>query len=48
MGVLENCFNVTFVFSPLAPTVAHRKNVDASINDGYGGIVVLIFEQDEL
>ena len=33
MGILENCCNATVVFAPLAPPLAHLKNVDASDDD---------------
>ena len=37
MGVLASFRNATFVFAPLAPPLAHRKNVGSSDNDGCNG-----------
>ena len=43
-GVLVNSCNETFLFAPPEPTLAHRKDVGASDDDGCSGIVVLMFE----
>ena len=47
MGVSEIFCNATLVFAPLAPPLMHRKNVYVSDDDGFSGIVVLMFKQDE-
>ena len=47
MGFLEKVCNATFVFAPLSPPFAYRKNVDASDENCCSGIVVFIFNQDE-